>query len=317
MRRADMIAFAVLMLLTVFAPFLIYPAFLTKLLCFAIFAMAFNLLVGYVGLLSFGHAMFFGGAAYVTGHALKVWGLPTELAILAGVASSAVMGLLIGLIVIKRQGIYFAMITLALSQMFFYFCIGASFTGGEDGISAIPRRPIFGIINIADDKTLYYTVLLMFAASFILIYRTIHSPFGQVLQAIRENEPRAVSLGYRVAQYKLLAFVLSATLTGLAGSLKVLVFQLASLVDVGWALSGEVILMTLVGGIGTVFGPIVGAAVILTMQNYLTGLSQWVPVIQGSIFIVVVILFQRGIAGEVAEWFRKNKRQTHAKESLP
>ena len=227
------------------------------------------------------------------------------------------MGLLIGLIVIKRQGIYFAMITLALSQMFFYFCIGASFTGGEDGISAIPRRPIFGIINIADDKTLYYTVLLMFAASFILIYRTIHSPFGQVLQAIRENEPRAVSLGYRVDQYKLLAFVLSATLTGLAGSLKVLVFQLASLVDVGWALSGEVILMTLVGGIGTVFGPIVGAAVILTMQNYLTGLSQWVPVIQGSIFIVVVILFQRGIAGEVAEWFRKNKRQTNAKESLP
>lgn len=317
MRRADMIAFAVLMLLAVFAPFLIYPAFLTKLLCFAIFAMAFNLLVGYVGLLSFGHAMFFGGAAYVTGHALKVWGLPTELAILAGVASSAVMGLLIGLIVIKRQGIYFAMITLALSQMFFYFCIGASFTGGEDGISAIPRRPIFGIINIADDKTLYYTVLLMFAASFILIYRTIHSPFGQVLQAIRENEPRAVSLGYRVDQYKLLAFVLSATLTGLAGSLKVLVFQLASLVDVGWALSGEVILMTLVGGIGTVFGPIVGAAVILTMQNYLTGLSQWVPVIQGSIFIVVVILFQRGIAGEVAEWFRKNKRQTNAKESLP
>ena len=227
------------------------------------------------------------------------------------------MGLLIGLIVIKRQGIYFAMITLALSQMFFYFCIGASFTGGEDGISAIPRRPIFGIINIADDKTLYYTVLLMFAASFILIYRTIHSPFGQVLQAIRENEPRAVSLGYRVDQYKLLAFVLSATLTGLAGSLKVLVFQLASLVDVGWALSGEVILMTLVGGIGTVFGPIVGAAVILTMQNYLTGLSQWVPVIQGGIFIVVVILFQRGIAGEVAEKFRKNKRQTNAKESLP
>ncbi len=317
MRRADVIAFAILMLLGAFAPSFIYPAFLTKLLCFAIFAMAFNLLVGYVGLLSFGHAMFFGGSAYVTGHALKVWSLPTEVAVLAGAASAAVMGLVIGLIVIRRQGIYFAMITLALSQMFFYFCVGASFTGGEDGISAIPRRPVFGFIDITDDRVLYYLVLALFAASFLFIYRTIHSPFGQVLQAIRENEPRAISLGYRVNQYKLLAFVLSATLAGLAGSLKVLVFQLASLVDVSWSLSGEVILMTLVGGIGTVFGPVIGAAVILTMQNYLTGLAQWVPVIQGAIFVVVVLVFQRGIAGEIAEWFRRGKLQVIAKERTP
>ena len=317
MRRADVIAFVILMVVAAFAPFLIYPTFLTKLLCFAVFAMAFNLLVGYVGLLSFGHAMFFGGSAYVTGHALKVWGLSTELAVLAGAASAAVMGLVVGLIVIRRQGIYFAMITLALSQMFFYFCVGASFTGGEDGISAIPRRPVFGFIDITNDRVLYYVVLAVFAASFLFIYRTIHSPFGQVLQAIRENEPRAISLGYRVNQYKLVAFVLSAALVGLAGSLKVLVFQLASLVDVGWALSGEVILMTLVGGIGTVFGPIVGAAVILTMQNYLSGLALWVPVIQGSIFVLVVLLFQRGIAGEIAEWFRRGNQQVIAKKRSP
>ena len=317
MRRADVIAFVILMVVAAFAPFLIYPTFLTKLLCFAVFAMAFNLLVGYVGLLSFGHAMFFGGSAYVTGHALKVWGLSTELAVLAGAASAAVMGLVVGLIVIRRQGIYFAMITLALSQMFFYFCVGSSFTGGEDGISAIPRRPVFGFIDITNDRVLYYVVLAVFAASFLFIYRTIHSPFGQVLQAIRENEPRAISLGYRVNQYKLVAFVLSAALVGLAGSLKVLVFQLASLVDVGWALSGEVILMTLVGGIGTVFGPIVGAAVILTMQNYLSGLSLWVPVIQGSIFVLVVLLFQRGIAGEIAEWFRRGNQQAIAKKRSP
>jgi branched-chain amino acid transport system permease protein len=205
------------------------------------------------------------------------------------------------------------MITLALAQMFFFFCVGAHFTGGEDGISAIPRRPVFGLINITDDKVLYYMVLAVFALCFLVIYRTIHSPFGQVLQAIRENEPRAVSLGYRVHQYKLLAFVLSATLAGLAGSLKVLVFQLASLVDVSWGLSGEVILMTLVGGIGTVFGPVIGAAFIITMQNYLTGLAQWVPVVQGCIFIVVVVLFQRGIAGEIGEWLRRMKRQSAIK----
>ena len=313
MRRADLIAFTLLLLVGAVAPLLVYPAFLTKLLCFAIFAMAFNLLVGYTGLLSFGHAMFFGGAAYVSGHAMKVWGWPPELAVLTGMASAAVMGLLVGLIVIKRQGIYFAMITLALAQMFFFFCVGAHFTGGEDGISAIPRRPVFGLINISDDKALYYVVLAVFALCFLVIYRTIHSPFGQVLQAIRENEPRAVSLGYRVHQYKLLAFVLSATLAGLAGALKVLVFQLASLVDVSWGLSDEVILMTLVGGIGTVFGPVIGAAFIITMQNYLTGLAQWVPVVQGTIFIVVVVLFQRGIAGEIGEALRRMKRRQAAK----
>ena len=313
MRRADLIAFALLLLVGAVAPLLLYPAFLTKLLCFAIFAMAFNLLVGYTGLLSFGHAMFFGGAAYVSGHAMKIWGWSPELAVLTGMASAAVMGLLVGLIVIKRQGIYFAMITLALAQMFFFFCVGAQFTGGEDGISAIPRRPVFGLINIADDKALYYVVLAVFTVCFLLIYRTIHSPFGQVLQAIRENEPRAVSLGYRVHQYKLVAFVLSATLAGLAGALKVLVFQLASLVDVSWGLSGEVILMTLVGGIGTAFGPVIGAAFIITMQNYLTGLAQWVPVVQGTIFIVVVLLFQRGIAGEIGEALRRMKRRQAAK----
>ena len=313
MRRADLIAFALLLLVGAVAPLLLYPAFLTKLLCFAIFAMAFNLLVGYTGLLSFGHAMFFGGAAYVSGHAMKVWGWSPELAVLTGMASAAVMGLLVGLIVIKRQGIYFAMITLALAQMFFFFCVGVQFTGGEDGISAIPRRPVFGLINIADDKALYYVVLAVFTVCFLLIYRTIHSPFGQVLQAIRENEPRAVSLGYRVHQYKLVAFVLSATLAGLAGALKVLVFQLASLVDVSWGLSGEVILMTLVGGIGTAFGPVIGAAFIITMQNYLTGLAQWVPVVQGTIFIVVVLLFQRGIAGEIGEALRRMKRRQAAK----
>jgi branched-chain amino acid transport system permease protein len=313
MRRADLIAFALLLLVGAVAPLLLYPAFLTKLLCFAIFAMAFNLLVGYTGLLSFGHAMFLGGAAYVSGHAMKVWGWSPELAVLTGMASAAVMGLLVGLIVIKRQGIYFAMITLALAQMFFFFCVGAQFTGGEDGISAIPRRPVFGLINIADDKALYYVVLAVFTVCFLLIYRTIHSPFGQVLQAIRENEPRAVSLGYRVHQYKLVAFVLSATLAGLAGALKVLVFQLASLVDVSWGLSGEVILMTLVGGIGTAFGPVIGAAFIITMQNYLTGLAQWVPVVQGTIFIVVVLLFQRGIAGEIGEALRRMKRRQAAK----
>jgi branched-chain amino acid transport system permease protein len=313
MRRADLIAFVLLLLVGAVAPLLMYPAFLTKLLCFAIFAMAFNLLVGYTGLLSFGHAMFFGGAAYVSGHAMKVWGWSPELAILTGMTSAALMGLLVGLIVIKRQGIYFAMITLALAQMFFFFCVGAQFTGGEDGISAIPRRPVFGFINIADDKALYYVVLAVFVVCFLAIYRTIHSPFGQVLQAIRENEPRAVSLGYRVHQYKLLAFVLSATIAGLAGALKVLVFQLASLVDVSWGLSGEVILMTLVGGIGTVFGPVIGAAFIITMQNYLTGLSQWVPVVQGTIFIVVVLLFQRGIAGEIGEALRRMKRRSALK----
>ena len=281
------------------APFAVYPVFLMKVLCFALFACAFNLMLGYTGLLSFGHAMFFGGAAYVTAHFIKVWGFTPELGILVGVAFAAFLGLVAGLLAIRRQGIYFAMVTLALAQMFFFFCLQAPFTGGEDGLQAVPRRPLFGVIDITDDLTLYYVVLAVFLFGFLLIYRAIHSPFGQVLKAIRENEPRAISLGYRVNQYKLLAFVLSAALAGLAGATKVLVFQLASLTDVAWQMSGEVILMTLVGGMGTILGPVVGAGVIVTMQNYLASLGEWVLVIQGVIFVLAVSLFRRGIVGEI------------------
>jgi branched-chain amino acid transport system permease protein len=292
--------FAVLIGLGLIAPLSIYPVFLMKVLCFALFALAFNLLIGYVGLLSFGHAMFFGFAAYVSGHAVKVWGWPTEAGILAGTAVAAAMGLVAGSLAIRRQGIYFAMVTLALAQMVFFFCLQAPFTGGEDGIQAIPRRPLFGVLDIRNDFVFYYVVLAIFAAGFLIIYRTIHSPFGQVLKAIRENEARAVSLGYAVDRFKLLAFVLSAALAGLAGATKALVFGLASLTDVQWQMSGEVVLMTLVGGMGTVFGPIVGAAIIITMQNYLAGFGEWVLVIQGGIFVATVLLFRRGIVGELA-----------------
>lgn len=300
MRRQFKLVFLVLFLALLLAPVFVYPIFLTKLLCFALFATAFNLLFGQVGLLSFGHAMFFGGSAYVTAHALKVWALPTEVALLLGIAFATLAGLVVGLISIRRQGIYFAMITLALAQMFFFLCVGLPATGGDDGISAIPRRPLFGLIDIADDRTLYYVVLVVFMAASMLVFRVIHSPYGQVLRAIRDNEPRAVSLGYAVDRYKLLAFVFSAALAGLAGSLKVLVFRLATLVDVGWSTSGEVILMTLVGGIGTVFGPLVGAAFILTMQSLLQGYAQWMPVIQGLVFVVMVMLLPRGVVGEFA-----------------
>ncbi|MFG1297359.1 branched-chain amino acid ABC transporter permease [Xanthobacter variabilis] len=281
------------------APFGVYPVFLMKVMCFALFACAFNLMLGYTGLLSFGHAMFFGGSAYITAHTIKVMGFSPELGILAGVAFAAALGFVVGIIAIRRQGIYFAMVTLALAQMFFFFCLQAPFTGGEDGLQSVPRRPLFGFIDITNDVHLYYVVLAIFVIGFLVIYRTIHSPFGQVLKAIRENEPRAISLGYRANQYKLLAFVLSAGLAGLAGSTKVLVFQLASLTDVAWQMSGEVILMTLVGGMGTILGPVVGAAVIVTMQNYLAGLGEWVLVIQGVIFVAAVSLFRRGIVGEV------------------
>jgi len=282
-----------------------YPLFLMKVLCFALFACAFNLLIGFVGLLSFGHAMFFGFAAYVSGHAAKVWGLGMESSILVGVAVAAVMGFVAGSIAIRRQGIYFAMVTLALSQMVFFFCLQAPFTGGEDGIQSIPRQPLFGLIDTKNELTMYYFVLVVFLIGFAIIYRTIHSPFGQVLKAIRENEPRAISLGYQVDRYKLLAFVLSATLAGLAGATKSQVFQLASLTDVTWQMSGEVVLMTLVGGMGTVFGPVVGAAVIISMQNYLAGFGDWVLIIQGLIFVVVVMLFRKGIVGEIADRFRR------------
>ncbi|MBX9925791.1 MAG: branched-chain amino acid ABC transporter permease [Hyphomicrobiaceae bacterium] len=290
----------VLIGLLIAAPAAIYPVFLMKVLCFALFALAFNLLIGYVGLLSFGHAMFFGLAAYVAGHAIKVWAWPTELGLLFATAIAAALGLVVGLIAIRRQGIYFAMVTLALAQMVYFFCLQAKFTGGEDGIQAIPRRPLFGIIDLRDDLTLYYAVLAIVVAGCLVIYRTINSPFGQVLKAIRENEQRAISLGYDVDRYKLVAFVLSAALAGLAGATKAIVFQLASLTDVQWQMSGEVVLMTLVGGMGTVLGPSVGAAVIITMQNYLKGLGEWVLVIQGAIFVITVLLFRRGVVGELS-----------------
>jgi len=299
------IAFAVMVALLVMAPFTVYPVFLMKALCFALFACAFNLLIGFGGLLSFGHAMFLGTAGYACAHAAKVWGFTPELAILFGTGASALLGVVTGLLAIRRQGIYFAMITLALAQMIFFFYVQAPFTHGEDGIQAVPRGMLFGLIDLSNVMVMYFFVLAIFLAGFLLIYRIIHSPFGQVLKAIRENEPRAISLGYRTDQYKLLAFVLSATLAGMAGSTKALVFQLASLTDVHWTMSGEVVLMTLLGGLGTVFGPVVGAFIIITMENYLSGMGQWVTIIQGSIFVVCVLAFRRGIIGELGYWLKK------------
>jgi len=293
------LAFVAMVLLLVVAPFLVYPIFLMKALCFALFACAFNLLIGYVGLLSFGHAAFLGSAGYATAYAAKVWGFPPELAILFGTAVAGALGLLIGLLAIRRQGIYFAMITLALAQMLYFFAIQAPFTGGEDGIQSVPRGRLFGLVDLADTRTLYFVVLVIFLAGFAVIHRAIHSPFGQVLKAIREHEPRAVSLGYKVDQYKLLAFVLSAALAGLAGGTKAIVFQLASLTDVHWTMSGEVVLMTLLGGLGTVFGPVAGAFVVVTLENYLAQLGAWVTVVQGLIFVACVLTFRHGIVGEL------------------
>jgi branched-chain amino acid transport system permease protein len=301
---SEALAFAIMLAALLIAPFYIYPVFLMKALCFALFACAFNLLIGYVGLLSFGHALFFGWAAYVAAHMAKVWGLTPELAVLAGTAVGAALGFVTGALAIRRQGIYFAMITLALSQMMYFFALQAKFTGGEDGIQAVPRGRLFGIIDLSDQTAMYGFVLVIFLAAFLLIYRIIHSPFGEVLKAIRENEPRAISLGYKTDRYKLIAFVLSATLAGLAGSTKAIVFQLASLTDVHWTMSGEVVLMTLVGGLGTVFGPVVGAFIIVAMQTYLAEFGQWVTVIQGTIFIACVLLFRRGIVGEIARLLR-------------
>jgi len=289
----------------ILAPAVIYPVFLMKLMCFALFACAFNLLIGYVGLLSFGHAMFFGIAGYATAHSAKVWGFTPELAILFGTACACVLGVLVGLLAIRRLGIYFAMITLALAQMVFFFCLQAPFTGGEDGIQAVPRGKLFGLIDLTQPSMMYPVVLVIFLGGFLAIYRIVHSPFGQVLKAIRENESRAVSLGYDVDRYKLLAFVLSATLAGLAGGTKSLVFQLASLTDVHWTMSGEVVLMTLVGGLGTIFGPVIGAAVIITMENYLAQLGAWVTVVQGVVFVICVLAFRRGIIGEIGHAIKK------------
>ena len=304
-RRAHRGAFLILLAILVLAPAVVYPLFMMKVMCFALFACAFNLLLGFGGLLSFGHAMFLGSASYASAHAAKAWGLTPELAILFGTACAAVLSWGAGLLAIRRQGIYFAMITLALAQMVFFFSLQAPFTGGEDGIQAVPRGRLFGLVDLEQPLAMYAVVLVVFLFGFGVIYRTVHSPFGQVLKAIRENESRAISLGYDTDRYKLLAFVLSGTLAGLAGATKALVFQLASLTDVYWTMSGEVVLMTLVGGMGTIFGPIVGAAIIITMQNYLAQLGAWVTVVQGVIFVVCVLAFRRGIVGEIGHWLKK------------
>jgi branched-chain amino acid transport system permease protein len=302
--KPQLAALVVLIAFIAIAPYFLYPVFLMKLLCFALFACAFNLLIGYVGLLSFGHAAYFGMGGYIAGHTAKVWGLTPELAVLAGAAVACFQGWIFGWIAIRRQGIYFAMITLALAQMVYFFALQAPFTGGEDGIQAIPRGSLFGVISLEPDMTMYWFVAAVFLLGFLFVHRVIHSPYGQVLKAIRENEPRATSLGYRTDDYKLVAFILSATLSGVAGGVKSLVFGIATLTDVFWAMSGEAVLMTLVGGIGTVFGPVVGAAVIVTMQNYLAEMGAWVTVIQGVIFVIIVLAFRRGIVGEIANLLR-------------
>ncbi len=280
------------------APWFLYPLFLMKVLCFALFAASFNLLLGYTGLLSFGHAAFFGGAAYFSAHAVKVWGWNPEFGILLGVAGAAVLGLIIGFLAIRRQGIYFAMITLALSQMFFFFCLQAPFTHGEDGIQAVPRGWLFGVVNLQSGLNMYFFVVGVFLIGMFAIYRIVHSPFGMIMKSIRENENRAVSLGLSVGSYKLAAFVMSAALTGLAGGTKALVFQFATLTDVTWQMSGEVILMTLLGGIGTLLGPLFGATLIVTLQNYLATSAFPVTVLTGLIFMVCVLAFRRGVVGE-------------------
>jgi branched-chain amino acid transport system permease protein len=303
-RQSETIAFAMMVAALIVAPFFTYPLFLMQAMCFALFACAFNLLIGYVGLLSFGHTLYFGWASYLSAYAAKVWGLTPELAILTGTATAALLGLLAGSLAIRRQGIYFAMITLALAQMMYFFALQAKFTGGEDGIQAVPRGHLFGVIDLRNEIAMYIVVLVIFLAGFLFIYRIIHSPFGEVLKAIRENEQRAISLGYKTDRYKLVAFVLSATLAGAAGATKAIVLQLASLTDVNWPMSGEVVLMTLVGGLGTIFGPIVGSFVILVMQYKLSVLGEWVLVIQGLIFVTCVLLFRRGIIGELANKLR-------------
>ena len=297
--RSKALGYAALLLLAFAAPYVVYPVFLMKALCFALFACAFNLLLGFTGLLSFGHAMFFGTGAYVAGHCIKAMGFPPELGILTGTLAAAALGYLAGSLAIRRQGIYFAMVTLALSQMVYFFYLQASFTGGEDGLQGVPRGRLFGLFDLSHSLTMYYFVLAVFVFGFWLIYRTIHSPFGQILKSIRENEPRAISLGYDVDKYKLLAFVISAALSGLAGATKTLALQLASLTDVTWQASGEVVLMTLLGGLGTVFGPVAGAFIVQALENYLAGAGSWVSVIMGVIFVVCVLLFRRGIVGEI------------------
>jgi branched-chain amino acid transport system permease protein len=298
--RSEAIAFIIMASTLLIAPAFVYPLLLMKALCFALFACAFNLLIGYVGMVSFGHALFFGWASYVSAHAAKVWGLSPEIAILVGTAAGGGLGAITGALAIRRQGIYFAMITLALAQMMYFFAVQAPFTHGEDGIQAVPRGKLFGLIDLADQTNMYIMVVVIFFGCFWLIHRIVNSPFGEVLKAIRENESRAISLGYQTDRYKLAAFVLSATFAGVAGATKAIVFQIASLTDVDWPMSGEVVLMTLIGGLGTVFGPVAGALFMVTLENYLTTIGQWVFVIQGVIFVVCVLLFRRGIVGELA-----------------
>jgi branched-chain amino acid transport system permease protein len=303
--RLRAIGIILLLALALAAPLAVYPVFLMKALCFALFASAFNLLLGYVGLLSFGHAAYFGFGAYVAGHAMKVWGLGPEASILSGMAVACLMGLIFGWLAIRRQGIYFAMITLAFAQMIYFVSVQAPFTHGEDGIQAIPRGRLLGFIDLNDNFAMYYFVLVVFILGLLVINRAVKSPFGQVLKAVRENEARATSLGYDVDHFKLMAFVLSATLSGLAGALKSLVFQLASLTDVHWHASGEVVLMTLLGGVGTLLGPSVGAFLVVTIQNYLAQIGAWVTIIQGGIFVVCVLTFRRGIVGEITGWWQR------------
>ena len=300
-----------------------YPVFVMKLMCFALFASAFNLLLGYTGMLSFGHAAFLGGAAYAAGHSIKVWGFTPEVGLLLGTASGALLGLIVGFFAIRRQGIYSTMITLALAQMLFFVCLQAPFTGGEDGLQGVPRGKLFGLIDLQNDLAMYYVVLAVVTAAFLLIVRTIHSPYGQVLKAIKENEPRAISLGYDTNRFKLLAFVISAALAGLAGSLKTLVLGFATLSDVHWSASGHVVLMTLVGGLGTLSGPILGSAVVVLLENkigdfgnflaHLTGvewfntLGESVTIVTGLIFVVCVLAFRRGLMGELIAWLERKR----------
>ncbi len=299
------IPIAIMVVAFAVAPLFVYPVFLMKALCFALFACAFNLLIGYVGLLSFGHAMFFGSAAYAAAYTAKVYGFPPELAILTGTAIAAILGALVGALAIRRQGIYFAMITLALAQMVYFICLRSEFTGGENGIQAVPRGRLFFVLDLNNTMVLYYSVLGIFLLGFLLIRRIVHSPFGQVLKAIRENEPRAISLGYKPNQYKLIAFVLSAALSGLAGGTKAIVFQLASLTDVHWNTSGEVILMTLLGGLGTILGPVVGALMVTGLENYLAQFGAWVTVVEGTIFVICVLTFRRGLIGELSRLLKR------------
>ena len=300
------VLYTVLFILGLLAPFTLYPTFLMKVFCFALFACAFNLLLGFAGLLSFGHAAFLGTAGYVCGLVVRDAGLSPELGILAGTVAAGLLGWLFGMLAIRRTGIYFAMITLALAQMVYFLCLQIRATGGEDGLQGVPRGHLFGIIDLSNNLAMYYLVYAVFSIGFFIIYRTVHSPFGRILKAIRENEPRAVSLGYDVNKFKLLAFVISAALSGTAGATKTLVFQLASLSDVHWHMSGEVVLMTLLGGLGTILGPAVGGATIVTLENQLAdSVGSWVTVIMGAIFVVCVLLFRRGIVGEIQALIRR------------